>query len=479
MKISIKNFGPIDHFEFDLEKDLHVIYGENNIGKSYATSAIYLILKHYMQNFMGFNYAWFSEYNFDSFKKTLYNNLSKIDTTKEFSIDITDTVKDLIMLVLSNVYLPLINNSIKNNFPTRKLLSSIVIRTKTFSVEFKDYPKGFLVYKIDVFEKYYLKREDFFHESKNSNWSDKVIVSFEGKEVNMLNNIFESIEFEIKSKVSRIFLHSYRLKNSSKPTEIFFLPSSRSGLYQGFNNLGRIFAKLSQWKYRLNERIELPDMQESVSDYFLNLNSIREGVINKKLNPIAEKLEKLLEIEVKYNHQNSKIEVIDKKNNITFDLSEASSMLSEISPLILHIRSIMGVPQSDSTMTRVGKDRSENEGKILFIEEPEAHLHPKVQVEMMKIFVELAKSGVKVVMTTHSDFMMNELSNALLSKEIDAKKVASYHLKMGEKGSFDAGDMKATNEGIEDYNFTDVAVEQYERRMAILEKLNQDAIRQD
>jgi hypothetical protein len=50
---------------------------------------------------------------------------------------------------------------------------------------------------------------------------------------------------------------------------------------------------------------------------------------------------------------------------------------------------------------------------------------------------------------------------------------------MGEKGSFDAGDMKATSEGIEDYNFTDVAVEQYERRIEILEKLNQDAIRQD
>jgi predicted ATPase len=95
---------------------------------------------------------------------------------------------------------------------------------------------------------------------------------------------------------------------------------------------------------------------------------------------------------------------------------------------------------------------------------------------MMKVFVDLAKSGVKIVMTTHSDFMMNELSNLLLEKKIDADKVGSYHLVMGEKGSYDAGDMKATSEGIEDYNFTDVAVEQYGRRMAILEKLNQDAI---
>lgn len=45
MKITLKDFGPISHFEFDLEKDLHVIFGKNNIGKSYAITAVYLILK--------------------------------------------------------------------------------------------------------------------------------------------------------------------------------------------------------------------------------------------------------------------------------------------------------------------------------------------------------------------------------------------------------------------------------------------------
>lgn len=44
MKIEIKNFGLIDYFFFDLEKDLHLVYGQNAIGKSYPTFCIYCFL---------------------------------------------------------------------------------------------------------------------------------------------------------------------------------------------------------------------------------------------------------------------------------------------------------------------------------------------------------------------------------------------------------------------------------------------------
>ena len=47
MKITITNFGPIKKFEIDLAKDLFMIYGKNNIGKSYAMSVVYLIIKHF------------------------------------------------------------------------------------------------------------------------------------------------------------------------------------------------------------------------------------------------------------------------------------------------------------------------------------------------------------------------------------------------------------------------------------------------
>ena len=45
MKVRIDNWGPIEHCEYDLDKDMIVVYGDNNIGKSYAMQLIYLYLK--------------------------------------------------------------------------------------------------------------------------------------------------------------------------------------------------------------------------------------------------------------------------------------------------------------------------------------------------------------------------------------------------------------------------------------------------
>ena len=42
MKIMIERFGPIDKFEYDLDKALIVTYGNNNFGKSYAVQIVYL-----------------------------------------------------------------------------------------------------------------------------------------------------------------------------------------------------------------------------------------------------------------------------------------------------------------------------------------------------------------------------------------------------------------------------------------------------
>ena len=43
-----------------------------------------------------------------------------------------------------------------------------------------------------------------------------------------------------------------------------------------------------------------------------------------------------------------------------------------------------------------------DKGTFLFIDEPEAHLHPAWQVVMAEALFELAKAGVNVVIATHS-----------------------------------------------------------------------------
>ena len=43
-----------------------------------------------------------------------------------------------------------------------------------------------------------------------------------------------------------------------------------------------------------------------------------------------------------------------------------------------------------------------DEGSFLFIDEPEAHLHPAWQVQMAEVLFDLARQGVYVVLATHS-----------------------------------------------------------------------------
>lgn len=49
------------------------------------------------------------------------------------------------------------------------------------------------------------------------------------------------------------------------------------------------------------------------------------------------------------------------------------------------------------------------DGQILILDEPEVHLHPKWQLEMAKIIVELVKNGVKIIVNSHSPYMVDAL----------------------------------------------------------------------
>ncbi len=74
-------------------------------------------------------------------------------------------------------------------------------------------------------------------------------------------------------------------------------------------------------------------------------------------------------------------------------LANASSMVSELAPVVLYLRHIV------------------NPGNVLIVEEPESHLHPSMQVEFMRQLSALVNAGIKVIMTTHSEWLLEELAN--------------------------------------------------------------------
>ena len=60
---------------------------------------------------------------------------------------------------------------------------------------------------------------------------------------------------------------------------------------------------------------------------------------------------------------------------------------------------------------------------MLIIEEPEAHLHPAAQTQMAVALTGLVRAGVRVVLTTHSDWLLKEISNLIREGELREKPV--------------------------------------------------------
>lgn len=82
------------------------------------------------------------------------------------------------------------------------------------------------------------------------------------------------------------------------------------------------------------------------------------------------------------------------------NLMNASSMVSELAPVVFYLRY---------------KVRSNN---VLIVEEPESHLHPAMQVEFIRQLAALVRSGIRVIVTTHSEWLLEELANLVQLSEL-------------------------------------------------------------
>ena len=74
-------------------------------------------------------------------------------------------------------------------------------------------------------------------------------------------------------------------------------------------------------------------------------------------------------------------------------LMRASSMVSELAPVVLYLRHVV------------------RPGDVLIIEEPEAHLHPAMQAAFARELARLVRAGVRIVMTTHSEWFLEQIGN--------------------------------------------------------------------
>ncbi len=115
---------------------------------------------------------------------------------------------------------------------------------------------------------------------------------------------------------------------------------------------------------------------------------------------------------------NGATEIQYRRDGYSIPISKASSMVNEIAPLIIYFRNYLAA------------------GDLLIIDEPEAHLHPEAQQQMAAALAFMVRAGLRVLITTHSHYMVEQLSafvNASKLDEATRKRALSLGGALGEE----------------------------------------------
>lgn len=493
MKIELENFGPISHFKFDLSKDLSVIFGKNNIGKSYAITAVYLILKHMISGVVPnemLDYSYFRYYHLvgalpqfggteKDIEKMLTEAVARLRDQDDEETDITVAASEIFQSAIGDPIIQSLEKSFNNSFASIENLSNKYSNEPLkIKLEYKDfelsigikgknlYVSSFILNHQIVVKKAKNNRKPLINDKKITFYVKSSGFNKEARQNSVgsfIRDIFLTFFFDFKKEISDII------------DNVYFLPASRSGLYQALSTFSAVIAELSKSRNFLTNSIELPNISEPVSDYFLNISNITPTKSDGEISKIAKGIEEeILGGEIQFNEDSKKIFFSPKELDAELDLSVTSSMISEIAPIVAFLKYIIKDKKTNSNNIhnlRIGK-KPENAYSLIFIEEPEAHLHPEIQVKLMEFFTIIIKHKVKIIMTTHSNYMFNKLSNLLLADEVQHDLVGSYLMKWTANGSvIDELSMRAESEGMEDYNFADVAESLYNERLSLYNKV--------
>jgi len=108
----------------------------------------------------------------------------------------------------------------------------------------------------------------------------------------------------------------------------------------------------------------------------------------------------------------------DSNPERSLEMSAASSTVKDMVPLVLYLRYYL------------------TKEDMLFIDEPEMNLHPENQARFMEFLTLLVNSGIKVLMVTHSPYMVNHLESLVLAEKNKDKDSIQNNFYLKNKDAF-------------------------------------------
>ena len=420
--IKVKNFGPIEKAEIDL-RPLTVFVGESNTGKTYLAALIYALHKHFegvpqlpwaasTASYFTLDYRSRDRYP-QSQQKVLEQEmleiLEKLNASGrpfKFS-DLPQKMCDMLEYRLTD----------QENFPD-ELKRCFDFENVSKLIRFAGNRSNEMKVALSVRDG---DQTCWNFETRVAGSADPTITGHINPDMILLDAKRET-EFHEISDVERLFrtLHARRWRRSDS----YYLPAARSGIMQ---SLGVIKLSLIKRTTRIDlDRLETSTFSGMIADFLEWVISYTEiGTSSSSIRRVAEQLEtELLEgrIEVKRSTPEAYSEFLYRpdQGKETLRMSHASAMVSELTPLVYLLQGIIGP------------------GDLIIIEEPESHLHPGAQTKIAQTLVRLVRAGVRVLITTHSNYLLQQIGNLIREGELQ---------KLGESTSESAGYLKKEEVG--------------------------------
>ena len=419
LKIGIENFGPISSGEIRL-KPLTIFIGPNNSGKSYAAMLIRSLFESYSygpsifskepHRFSRFISRRFAPIDIRIFSKEFPELKRQVEDFKEGEeLEIPKQSIDKLTNMIFEAYVKRLNDEIVRSFACR-LNDLIRIGKSSFAlrINFDSYNAHLIYQKGKLKTKEYPQLDMKIKVKGTKGYGPSIEIEEKEKEVLIKIDaprrkekdrkefmFFGVMDVIVSLCMSRIF------ENVGMPC--YYLPAARSGILQAHKALAASIVRKSP--YVGIESLEVPKLSGTVSDFISSVIILPEekGPFYK----LAQNFEKELikgEILVRSLDENLYPEIRYGFQKTEIPLHRSSSTVSELAPLFLYLKYSI---RSKST---------------LIIEEPEAHLHPENQRTLAKFLVKLIRKGVNIVITTHSEFLLEQLNSFILLSKIEPKK---------------------------------------------------------
>ncbi len=366
LKLELENFGPIASGKIEL-KPLTIFMGSNNSGKSYAALLIYSIMNSehqsmheildevfiHMKKMIKLEERHDATYEMTSFavQDKKYKNFED-ELSRNFSSQLSELVQ------------------INQTMCTLKISSSILTAKITVSDNAMQYP---------------ISKDQYINvEADSYNKNNRKLVSINNNSVTIhTDTITRQRITEIMNEMSSLYHESIPL--------IRYLPASRYGVLQSHKILASQIIKNAHYAGLAD--FHVPTMPGAITDFLVSLLEMPKRNLHST---IADQLEKeMLHGAIEMKNSEPSYEINYRYRDQLVPLHRASSMVSEMAPLVLYLRHLV------------------KSGSVLIIEEPESHLHPNHQIYLAKYIVSLVRQGVYVLITTHSPYLVEMIGNYL------------------------------------------------------------------